>query len=385
MAGSRGAQEVAELIARAGPLRFDRYMEIALYGEDGFFAGGAGAGRAGQDFLTSPEVGPLFGRLLAKALDAWWHELGSPDPYAVVEAGAGRGQLARCVLRARPSCGRALRYVLVETSEALRGAQRDHLPIEPAEEVLGPVDGGDADLAPATVPGMGPIVACLAELPAGPLTGVVFANELLDNLPFRIVERTVEGWDEILVGLGPGGDLAEVHVRADDWLAHEVEDVVGSVPVGSRLPAQVGIDPWLRSCAAVLQRGFIVLVDYAASFEELARRQQQGWLRTYRAHERGTDPLQATGSQDITADVAREWLVRAAQRAGLQLVAEQSQAAWLGSLDLDALLDQARATWRERAHVGDLEALEARSAASEAEALTDPQGLGAHSVFILRR
>lgn len=385
MAMSGGPRAVAELVTRAGPLPFDRYMEIVLYGEDGFFTRGLGAGRARQHFLTTPEVGPLFGRLMATALDGWWHELGAPDPFAVVEAGAGRGQLARCVLRARPSCCTALRYVLVERSDELRTAQREHLPIEPVEEAFGPVGGGDADLAPTTIPGMGPIVACLEELPAGPLTGVVLANELLDNLPFRIVERTGRGWDEILVGLGPDGELAEVPVPADEWLAREMDDVAGSVPVGARLPAQVDIDPWLRACAATLQGGLVVLIDYSASFDELARRGQQGWLRTYRSHERGQDPFRAPGSQDITADVAREWLVRAARRAGLQLVAEQSQAEWLESLGLEAVLEQARATWRERAHVGDLTAVEARSALAEAEALTDPTGLGAHRVFILRR
>src|SRR5207244_3070459 len=105
-----------------------------------------------------------------------------PDPYLVIEAGAGRGRLARDVLAAAPACAPALRYVLVERSPALRAEQRELLKVEPFEDALGPVVRTDDD-APVPVTGMGPIVTALDELPAVPLDGVVLANELLDNLP----------------------------------------------------------------------------------------------------------------------------------------------------------------------------------------------------------
>jgi SAM-dependent MidA family methyltransferase len=80
-------------------------MEAALYEPDaGFFARGHGAGRARGDFVTSPEVGPLFGACVARALDRWWRDLGAPDPFVVLEAGAGPGRLCREVLRAEPEC-----------------------------------------------------------------------------------------------------------------------------------------------------------------------------------------------------------------------------------------------------------------------------------------
>jgi len=121
--------QLAQLIHREGPITFDRFMEVALYGEGGFFASGHGAGRAGRDFVTSPEVGPLFGLCVARALDRLWHALDDPDPFLVIEAGAGNGRLAREVLRAAPACLRALRYVLVERSPALRAEQRERLPV----------------------------------------------------------------------------------------------------------------------------------------------------------------------------------------------------------------------------------------------------------------
>src|SRR3954452_1351210 len=130
------AEIVAERARRLGPIPFDEVMELALYHpEHGFYSAGGGAGR-GADFLTSPEVGSLFGRVLARALDAWWRDLGEPDPYVVVEVGAGAGTLARHVLDAGPECARALRYVLVERSERLRDVQRGRLPMEPARQVL---------------------------------------------------------------------------------------------------------------------------------------------------------------------------------------------------------------------------------------------------------
>src|SRR5215207_9169837 len=174
------AERIAERIRREGPIPFDRFVDAALYDEEGgFYARGGGAGRAGRDFVTSPEVGTLFGALVARALDGWWRAAGAPDPFLVIEAGAGRGRLAADVLAAAPDCATALRYVLVERSPGLRAAQRDLLRVEPFEDALGPVVRDDED-APVPVAGMGPIVTALDDLPAVPLTGVVLANELLD-------------------------------------------------------------------------------------------------------------------------------------------------------------------------------------------------------------
>src|SRR6478609_8976380 len=123
MASARG--EIVERIGREGPIGFDAFLDLALYGEGGFFTRARGAGRAGRDFVTSPEVGPLFGVLVARALDGWWRDAGAPDPFLVIEAGAGRGRLPRDVLGASPDCASALRYVLVERSPALRAAQQE--------------------------------------------------------------------------------------------------------------------------------------------------------------------------------------------------------------------------------------------------------------------
>lgn len=360
-------------------------MDAALYDpEGGFFARGGGAGRAGSDFLTSPEVGALFGALVARAVDGWWDDLGRPDPFVVVDAGAGRGQLARDVLRAAPRCAPALRYVLVERSEALRAFQGHHLALEPAAEALGPAVAPEPDEAPETVPGLGPVVTSLPELPAGPYTGVVMANELLDNLPFRIVERSAGGaWLEIRVGAADDGRFTEVVLPADDALSAEADALVAGHPVpgGARLPVQGRIGDWFGECGRMLRRGGVVMLDYAEEVEVLIER-NGGWLRTYRGHQRGGHPLEDPGSQDITADVALPALRRAAARAGFRAVEETTQTGWLQALGVDDLVAEARAAWDART-ANDLAALAARSRVGEAQALTDPAGLGAHRVAVL--
>ncbi len=94
-------------------------MNVALYGDDGFYARRGEAGRRG-DFITSPEVGPLFAAVLARALDAWWKEMGSPESFTVMEVGAGPGTLARGLIAAQPECSKVWTYVAVEISEQQR-------------------------------------------------------------------------------------------------------------------------------------------------------------------------------------------------------------------------------------------------------------------------
>src|SRR5687768_12904881 len=241
-------------IHREGPVRFDVAVEALLYGEGGFFVDGGGAGREG-DFLTSPEVGPLFGTLVARAVDDEWLRLGQPDPFVVIEAGAGRGTLARSIFDAGPACLRALRYVCVERSAVLRAAIEVVLPVEPATNVFGAVvQGEDPDDDAAVLAGGGPVVTALDDLPFVPVTGMVLANELLDNLPFRLLERAPDGWLEILVGVDQD-HLVEVPVRAPADAADEASRLAPDAAPGARIPLQHDAVGWLRRSLDTLQRG----------------------------------------------------------------------------------------------------------------------------------
>jgi NADH dehydrogenase [ubiquinone] 1 alpha subcomplex assembly factor 7 len=376
-----------ERIHREGPIAFADFHEAALYDpEDGFFTRGGGAGRAGRDFVTSPEVGSLFGMVIARALDDVWHRLGEPDPFVVVEAGAGRGRLGADVVRARPDCVAALRYVLVERSAQLRDEQRERLAVEPPDEALGPFLAPEEGEAPEPEEGRGPIVTALDELPAVRVTGVVLANELLDNLPVHVVERAEDGWLEVRVDTDDER-FVEVLLPAAPPLAAEADAVAEGavVAVGARLPVPVAARTWLEQVGALLHRGEVVLFDYVDTASSLAARGQGSWMRTYRAHQRGIDPLDRPGEQDITVDVPLEYLRRVTERVGLPIAEYVPQREWMGRHGIVELVAEGDRIWQEGAARGDLAAMAGRSRGVEAAALTDPGGLGAHRVLVLRR
>jgi SAM-dependent MidA family methyltransferase len=354
--------KVAELVRRHGPLPFSTVMDLALYDADhGFYASGGSAGRRG-DFITSPEVGPLFGAVVARALDTWWDELGRPAPYVVVEGGAGVGTLALAVLAAAPRCAPALRYVMVERSAGLQARHGEHLALAEAATALG-IDGAHD----------GPVVVSLSDLPAGPHTGVVIANELLDNLAFDLVVRTADGWGEVRVGADDSGGLHRHVVPAGERLATAVLTVAPDVEVGTVLPVQAEAAAWVGDALEMVERGRVVVVDYAVrGTAELADRPADGWLRSFRGHERVGDPLVELGTADITADVCLDQIEHGAGSA----TSIMAQAEWLRSHGIDELVEEGRQGWAEGAGVGDLAALKARSRVREADALLDPDGLG---------
>jgi SAM-dependent MidA family methyltransferase len=366
-------------IEREGSVRYDEFVELALYDpSQGFFTTGGGAGRGGADFITSPEVGPLFGLLVAEFLDRRWDDLGRPDPYVVVEAAAGRGALAISVLAAAPRCVAALRYVLVERSDALRARQHDHLALSHPFEVLGPERDDDLD-EPARGAGGGPLVCALDDLPRQAIDGVVLSNELLDNVPFRLFERHAEGWHEVRVSL-LDDVLVELQVPADDAATARLEQLAPRAATGARVPLQEQAGRWLAAACEIVRRGSVVVIDYAARTPELADRPSGEWLRTYRSHRRGGDPLLDVGAQDITCEVAVDQLLAVAPGA-----LESSQADWLRELGIEDRVREGREVWAANAAAPDLAAMRAASRVPESEALLDREGLGAFRVLEWRR
>ena len=310
------------------PVRFDEFMSRALYGEHGFYTIAGSAGRRG-DFITSPEIGPLFGAVLANWIQAEFVRLGEPADFMIVEAGAGPGTLARSILLAAPQW--AGKYIAVEIS----AAQRTKHP-----------DG----------------VLSVAALPTTPIRGVVIANELLDNLPFRLAVYD-GGWCEAMVAFAADGSASEVLVPAPadwNWLP---------APHGARAPVQAAAGEWVRSALALLTEGSVLAFDYyTATTLQLANMPWRDWLRTYRDQERGAHYLRDMGHQDITCQVCIDQLP--------EPTTLRAQAQFLQRWGIDELVEEGRVAWAAAAGAPNLGAFRMRSRVRESESLLDPTGLG---------
>jgi SAM-dependent MidA family methyltransferase len=301
----------------------------------------------------------------------------------VVEAGAGPGTLARSILAAAPACAGALRYVLVDRSAAQRRLQAASLRLEDPALAFAPVDPDTESPLPESP--RGPICVSLAELPRTTGPAVVLANELLDNLPFGLAERRPDGWHEVRVDVDPATVVtSEGAVRLIERLvplAPDRADLLSGLaphaPIGARVPLQDAARAWLREALAVATpRGRVVAIDYASTTSHLAARPAVEWLRTYARHSRGVGPLAALGAQDVTCEVAVDQLALVRPP-----TSDLSQGVWLRRWGIDAVVEEARASWTERAHIGDLAAVAARSRVTEAKALLDPGGLGGFRVL----
>jgi SAM-dependent MidA family methyltransferase len=330
---SAAKQLGAAIAAAGGAIPFNQFMQISLYGENGFYTNSGKAGRRGGDFITSTEVGPLFGTVIARALDAWWIELGAPSSFDVVECGAGPGTLARSIMAAKPQCLGALRYVAVEVSAAQRTLHPES--IESRET-----------------------------MPEGPITGVVLANELLDNMPFRLF--VFDGaWMEAFVTQTPDGKYVEV--------MHKPAELPSVLPetaaLGSRVPIQDAASAWVGSALSSIERGRLVLFDYcSATTSEVAALPWREWLRTYKEHERGGHYLLEPGSQDITAQVVLDQLPD-----GCEVM---PQAQFLSQWGIDEFVREGVAYWENMTGTPDIAALKMRSRKLEAQSLLDINGLG---------
>ena len=336
---------IADRIRTGGPISFAEFMDIALYHPElGYYARAARkTGRAG-DFFTSVDVGPMFGALLAKQFAEMWQILQSgSDPrtgtgvrpqFDLVEAGAGNGRLARDILdaaqRTDPEFYRAIRLTLVEQSPTARAAQIDTL---------------------------GPHAALLVRsggvLP-GDITGVLYANELLDALPTHVVAMTESGLREVFVDIAsdspPGSPEGRFVERFEELstprLAEYLARAGAEMRVGWRAEVNLAAEEWIKSAATSLRRGFLVVIDYGHDERELYDASHSaGTLTSYRRHSQLADFLQEPGETDITAHVDLSAVTRAAEHAGLDVLARLDQTYFmlgLGITELDGLSLQQR-------------------------------------------
>lgn len=322
----RLSQRIAERLAVArGWLSFADYMRLALY-EPGLGYYSAGASKFGSegDFVTAPEISPLFAEVVAGQIDQLLRAMGSGD---VLELGPGTGAFAASAIEAFQRCDTPIgRYRLLEVSADLRQRQMPRL----------------AHLERAR-----PSHEWCERLPET-FSGVIFGNEILDALPCeRFVVREGQWW-RLGVGLSAEAFASEPQfewrvrpadgsVPGDDEFQREAAHLQASLRAqGIELTSdycgewQVGLDAWFESMAAMLKKGVMLLADYGLPRSQLYHPDRvRGSLRCYYRHHAHDDPFLWPGLTDVTAWVDFTRVAEAAERAGLQIQGFTTQMAFL--------------------------------------------------------
>jgi SAM-dependent MidA family methyltransferase len=370
-------ERIRASIATHGPMPFARFMELALYDPDGGYYRGATArpGRAG-DFVTAPELHPIFGQTLARAVLETWERLDRPDLFVIHEHGAGEGALAQPLL-----------------AELATSPLRDALRYRPIE-----IDDRRVTMLTERLATAG-LARFLAPEPATPFEGLVLANEVLDALPVHRVRQRDGRLVELAVDLAPTGAPTAI-LAADDGRASEDAPAFVEVTIepttaalaermaeegielaeGQTAEICLALDAWMLAAAAPLRRGLLVAIDYGASAAELYDpvRRRDGTLLAYvRQHVHG-DPYRHVGRQDLTAHVDVTAVDGAAGRAGLKTVGITTQAEALMGLGIEQRLQAIQAD-----PATTMEAyLEVRAALMR---LLDPAAMGRFRVMVFGR
>lgn len=296
---------------------FDRYMELALYEPGlGYYAGGSTKFGGSGDFVTAPEISPLFGRALARQLT----EVISATRGDILELGPGTGALAADILTELDRLG-ALpgRYRLLDVSAELRARQQDRL------NALSPELRG--------------IVEWVDRLP-GEIHGVVLGNEVLDALPVRLAEWTGDGVFERGVAWGTEGFRWARGAPCDDELALALQGIEVPPPYVTEVGLQARA--LVATLAERLHAGALILIDYGFGSREFHHPQRsQGTLMCHYRHHAHGDPFHLPGLQDITAHVDFTAVATAGVSHGLSLAGYTTQAHFLVNCGITELLAEA--------------------------------------------
>lgn len=349
-----------EEIRLRGPIPFSRYMELCLYGGEGgdppgYYSGPRQQfGKAG-DFYTSSDVHAVFGRLLTRQFEQMWRTLDAPLRIDLLEVGPGRGLFAQDVLDWSavkfPDFHRALHYTLLETSTGLRQRLEEKFVDHEKVRIIGTISSIEGRLENA----------------------IVFANELFDALPVEVIS------DRGQVYVGEEGGRFVEQFQA---VSPEIEDYLDRYSVhpreGERVEACLVAEPILTQIASVVQRGFLVFIDYGYTRNEQLQGRHLDTLMTYRQHTASADPFAAPGEQDITAHVNFTALSAMARDAGLEVFPLVTQSQFLVGIGEDTQFGDAFADCKlpqEQAKV-----------ALQLKHLATPAGMGdAFHVLVLAR
>ena len=345
-------REVSALIHAVGPISFARFMQVALYGKHGYYT--AQRDRR-ADYLTSPQTHQEFGACVAKCLDRIWKAMGSPSEFAVAELGAGDDSLMRDVLSGVYASSGAMHGF----ADALEYRAYD---LRPASDAVSAIDTPD--------------------LKSGKFQCVI-SNELLDSFPVhRFVIRGGEML-ELMVDIDDAGRLREVEGEPmDTQVAARLGRPIAAYPDGYIGEMAFGVSDWSADIARVIERGYVLTIDYGHPREALYHSGRiGGTLRCYNQHVLGSDPFRLVGAQDITAHVDFTYLQQCLADHGFESCAPlMSQSDFLDLHGLDVAVSRARREVLDARDASEVSAM--RHELASLRALGDPRGLGAFLVAI---
>jgi SAM-dependent MidA family methyltransferase len=349
-----------ERIAERGPMPFAAFMQLALYHPQlGYYAQGEPRAGWGGDFLTSPELDPAFGELWARGFEQIWGACGCPSRFGVVEVGPGEGGFARAVLgAARGPFADALEYRLVERNPQARARQRALLG-------SGSIQWSDS----------------IVEIPHME-AGIVFANEVLDNLPVHLVQARDGHLREVCVTVSDGSLAFVLLPPSNLELERFLERSGTTLPEGHRMEVSLAAESFVARAANAVSRGAVLLVDYGYEAQTLAQR-ESGSLMCYSGAGADDDPLARPGQKDITSHVNWTAVRAAGERAGLEIIGPLSQREVLlalGAKELD--LAFSRSHYSDVAAGRGAAAVQSLSRRQALRALLDEGGLGGLGVVV---
>lgn len=299
-----GNNGIIREIRSSGRVTFARYMELALYHPvEGYYLREGDLIGAAGDFYTSPDVTPLFGKVLADQMAEMWSLAGRPGGWTLLEFGAGKGLLARDLLQhtaeKHPVFHQALEYLIIDQSPAMVRRQ---------EEMLSGVSAPGGGIR--WLPG-------LKDLPGG-ITGCIFSNELLDAFPVHRLVRCGGRTQEIYVTWENGGLREVTGEPSCKELLDYLSDTGADLEEGQQVEINLALRGWLEKVARYLNRGFLLTIDYGDTAGRLhSPERPNGTIRAYSKH-RLADLYQNPGCQDLTANVNFSDLFRWGEDYGLK-------------------------------------------------------------------
>ncbi|MFT5392372.1 MAG: SAM-dependent MidA family methyltransferase [Gammaproteobacteria bacterium] len=326
---------VTRMAQRGGSLPFCDYMHAVLNEPGlGYYASGVSGFGAQGDFVTAPELSPIFAHCLANAIGPVLRQLGAHAH--VLEVGAGSGALAIGLLEALNARGELpARYYIVEPSAHLQAVQRERL--SEIENRFG-------------VP-----IQWVQTLDLDPFDGVVLANEVLDTLPVELFQMSAGLPYPVHVGADGDVFFAQLgpHDHALTQWCNTLQRRLGWEFADDYRSERSGwVHGWLNSAQASLRRGSVVLIDYGYEEREYYHWERaQGTLMSYYRHRAHADPFFLPGLQDLTASVDFSAVASAAQALGLDIAGYTTQAWFLIGNEMAQMLEEFVGTEREYAQL----------------------------------